>query len=296
MLNFPNPLPQSVRVATLLPPPLALSDYAPFAPLSFGAFGHMQMQDVSAASYAALVKCMERAFKAGSTAGYCPVASVKAVFFDMDSTVIAEESIVELAGFAGKADEVSRITERAMQGELDFKESLLQRVATLRGLPESIFAQVGERLTLMRGIQPFAAFCREINLPLYLVSGGFVQLASIIQRKVGFTAIRANVLEVVDGKLTGQVIGEIIDGDAKERFLRETCQGLGIDPRTACAVGDGANDIKMMDAAGVAVGFCPKPVLLPHLHALNAIGNHAFLGPLLFGRDLSITRSKLASW
>ncbi len=291
---IPNPLPKTVRLAALLPAPFSLSDYEPFAPLGEGLFGFAEMRDVTASSYADLMKHFARAFRAGATVGYSPVPRVKAVFFDMDSTVIAQESIVELAAFAGTSAEVATLTERAMQGELDFKDSLEKRVATLRGLPESVFAEVGERLTLMKGIQAFSAFCREVKVPIYMVSGGFVQLAEIIQRKVGFTAIRANVLEVVGGTLTGKVAGEVVDGAVKKRFLVETCKALGIDPREACAVGDGANDLAMLSAAGVAVGFQPKPVLIPHLHALNAVGNHAFLGPLLFGRDLMIMRSRVA--
>lgn len=290
----PNPLPKTVRLAAMLPAPFSLSDYEPFTKLGAGPFGFTELGDVTETSYRELAKQFARAFKAGATVGFSPIPRVKAVFFDMDSTVIHQESIVELAAYAGTSEEVSRITERAMAGELDFKESLRRRVATLAGLPDSIFAEVGERLTLHRGIQAFAAFCRELKVPIYMVSGGFVPLAEIIQRKVGFTAIHANVLEVEGGKLTGRVAGEIVDEDVKQRFLLETCEALGIDPREACAVGDGANDLKMMAVSGCAVGFQPKPVLLPHIQALNAAGNHAFLGPLLFGRDLMITRAKVA--
>lgn len=290
----PHPLPKTVRLAALLPAPFSLSDYEPFAPIGTGTFGFAEVKDVSPLSVTDLAAGFGRAFRAGATVGYSFVPRVKAVFFDMDATVIVEESLVELARVAGKAEEVAKITERAMAGELDFREALKKRVATLKGLPESVFAEVSERLTLNRGIQPFTAFCREIRIPCFMVSGGFVQLAEPIQRKVGFNAIKACTLEVEGGKLTGKVTGEIIDADAKLKFLNETCASLGISPREACAVGDGANDAKMLSAAGVAVGHKAKPILYPHLHALNATGNHGFLGPLLFGRDLTIIRSKVA--
>jgi phosphoserine phosphatase len=284
--------PRTVRLAALLPAPFSLSDYEPLTPVGSGTYGIASLADVTDVSYRELVANVGKAFRSAATLGYCPVAKVQAVFFDMDSTVIAQESIVELAAYAGKAEEVAHITERAMQGELDFKESLRARVATLKGLPETVFAEVGARLTLMKGIQQLVGLCRELRVPTYMVSGGFIQLAEVVQKQIGFTGIRANILDVVGGHLTGHVRGEIVDADVKQRFLRETCKAIGVDPKHACAVGDGANDLKMMDAAGVAVGFMPKPVLIPHLHALNAVGDHAFLAPLLYGRDPAGPRRK----
>jgi phosphoserine phosphatase len=281
-----------LRLAAAFPAPFALSDYEPFRPLGTGAFCTSVVQDLSEEAFARLKVAMAKAFDAGATAGYCLAPSVKAVFFDMDATVIAEESLVEIAAHAGKAAEVAVVTERAMAGELDFGQALAARVALLEGLPADVLDKVAGHLTLNRGIQPFVAFCREIGVPSFLVSGGFTHLAEVVRRKVGFAAVRANVLGIADGKLTGRVEGDIVDGQGKRAFLLATCARLGIAPEDAAAVGDGANDIPMLQAAGVAVGYKPKDVLLPHVHAVNRGGNHAFLAPLLFGRDLAITRSR----
>ncbi len=285
--------PRTLRVAAALPAPFALSDYEPFTAMSTGAFGFRVLEDVTEITLKSLRADCQKVFKNNVTFGYCPVPRVKAIFFDMDATVINEESLVTLAGYVGKAVEVEAITERAMAGELDFKASLKERVATLAGLPVETLPQVAARLTLMKGIQPFTAFARELGVPCFMVSGGFMQLAGEVQRKVGFQAIHANVLETMGGKLTGRVVGEIVDAEAKKKFVLATCEKLKISAAEACAVGDGANDLPMLQAVGVAVGHKPKAVLLPHLHAMNATGNHAFLAPLLFGRDVMITRSRL---
>jgi phosphoserine phosphatase len=180
-----------------------------------------------------------------------------------------------------------------MRGELDFRQALIERVALLRGLPAGVLPQVADTLTLMKGIQPLVAFCREIGVPAFMVSGGFVQLAEVVARKVGFAGSLANVLGVKGGQLTGTVEGDIVDGEAKRRFLLSTCDRLGIPPGAVAAIGDGANDLPMLSSAGIAIGHQPKPALLPHVQAVNTAGNHAFLGPLLFGRDISILRSRL---
>lgn len=243
-----------------------------------------------------LARC--RTFMAsGLSIGMSPVAlPIRAVFFDMDSTVIAEESIVELARAAEKEREVSMITEQAMAGELDFAEALRARVAMLKGLPASIIDEVGSRLTLNPGIQDFAAFCRDVKVPIFLVSGGFHDLAANITRRVGFAGFRANRLGILSqlgsDVLTGTIDGDIVDGIAKRNFMLETCKKLGIDPGQCAAVGDGANDLPMLQCAGVAVGYRPKSVLLPHIHAANMTGNHRFLAPLFFGRDLHRQRSR----
>lgn len=286
--------PKFVRVAAALPAPFVLSDYEPLTALSAGAFGFSVLADVTQVTMNELAETCQKVFKNNVTFGYCAVPRVKAIFFDMDATVIVEESLVTLASYAGKGKEVAAITERTMAGELDFKASLQERVATLKGLSATILPEVAARLTLMKGIQPFAAFCRELGVPLFLVSGGFTQLAGEIQRKVGFQGIHANVLETEDGKLTGRVVGDVVDAEAKKNFMLATCAKLGITPAEVCAVGDGANDLPLLKAVGVAVGHRPKPVLLPYLHAVNATGNHAFLGPLLFGRDVAITRARLS--
>ena len=246
--------------------------------------------DVTPARFEAMQTVMQKAFATGATAGYCAVPKVRAVFFDMDATVVLEESLVTLAAKVGKAAEVAAVTERAMAGELDFKTSLTERVKVLAGMDASVLPAVADTLTLMPGIQAFAGFCRQIGVPLFMVSGGFMQLAETVRRKVGFAAIKANWLEETGGKLTGRVAGEVVDAEAKRQFLIETCARLGITPAEAVAVGDGANDLPMMQVAGCAVGHQPKAVLRPVLHAQNAHGNHSFLAPLLFGRDVASAR------
>ncbi len=265
-------------------------------PLGSGTYGQLDIIDATQREEAELVRAVGKAMAAGLTVGLCPLSTrIKAVFFDMDSTVILEESIVELARAAGSHESVARITERAMAGEIDFETALRERVATLKGLSSSVLAEVSQRLTLANGIQAFAGFAREIRLPLFLVSGGFSILAATVARRVGFDGWFANDLQVADGRLTGQLEGPVVDADAKRAFLESTCLRLGIKPDQVCAVGDGANDIPMLKAAGVAVGFSPKPVLLDACDAANFSGDHRFLAPLLFGRDVSVRRSSSPS-
>jgi phosphoserine phosphatase len=287
----------TVRLCSLLPVPLALSDYEPIEGLKgsgpmgspYGCSATLELGD---GAYKKLLAACHKAFTKGATFGLCPVRRIKAVFFDMDATAIAQESLVELARAVGKEKEVEAITQRAMAGQLDFKAALVERVAVLSGLSEDVFAQVYSTLIINPGLQAFVAFCREIGVKVYLVSGGFMQLAEPLQRFLGIDDVQANTLEVVNKQLTGRVTGDIIDAEGKRHFMLQTCKSLSISPEEVAAVGDGANDIPMLNAAGVAVGYKPKPILIPHLHAQNAHGDHRFLAPLLFGRDLSIVRSR----
>ena len=178
-----------------------------------------------------------------------------------------------------------------MAGEIEFKEALIQRVSLLRGLPESALAEIGAGLTLNRGIQALVAFCRQLGVKTFMVSGGFLALAEIVSRKVGFDGISANGLEVAEGVLTGRLSGPIVDAKSKEEFLIRTCKRFSFTPGEAAAIGDGANDALMLKAAAVAVGFKPKSVLHPLIHGAINNGDFRFLAPLLFGRDLSIKRA-----
>jgi phosphoserine phosphatase len=281
-----------LRIASVQPADVLLSDYEPFTSLGSGTYGISEPASVSDKTGPQVDAVVRQVYRKKKTCGWSSLKSAKAVFFDMDSTVVAEETIVELARFAGKEAEVAAITERAMLGELDFMAALKERVATLAGLSSNILWEVSQRMTVNKGMQAFAGFCREIGVPIFLVSGGFMEVATPFQRKIGFADIRANCLAVRDGLLTGETDGPVIDGEAKLQFMLETCGRLGILPEQAAAVGDGANDLPMLKAAGIGVGFMPRPVLLEHVQAAIFDGDHRFLAPLLFGRSCEHTRCK----
>ncbi|MDR5732086.1 phosphoserine phosphatase SerB [Caballeronia sp. LZ025] len=185
------------------------------------------------------------------------------VAMDMDSTLITIECIDEIADFCGLKAEVAAITEASMRGEIkDFNESLTRRVALLKGLDASALERVyEERLRLSPGAERMLEGARAAGLKTLLVSGGFTFFTERLQARLGIDYTRANTLEIVDGKLTGKVIGEIVNADAKARTLRETCEKIGIDPKRAIAMGDGSNDLKMMAEAGLSVAFRAKPVV-----------------------------------
>ena len=180
---------------------------------------------------------------------------------DVDSTLIEDEVIELLAEFAGKRDEVAAVTERAMAGELDFSESLVARVATLKGLPESVFENVFAQIRVTAGALEMISAVQAAGGFVGAVSGGFNQILNPLAEALGLDVARANELEVVDGFLTGKVIGQIIDRVAKADALLEWSKETGIDIGRTVAVGDGANDLEMMARAGLAVAFNAKPVV-----------------------------------
>ena len=181
------------------------------------------------------------------------------VVFDVDSTLIEDEVIELLAEVAGKRDEVAEVTERAMAGELDFAQSLIQRVATLAGLPESVFAEVQNRIRITTGAKETIAAIQSAGGKVGAVSGGFIQLLTPLAAELNLDFARANELEVIDGKLTGKVIGKIIDRSAKAESLREWSAISGL--TNTVAVGDGANDLEMMAQADLGVAFNAKPIV-----------------------------------
>ncbi|BDS50502.1 phosphoserine phosphatase SerB [Rhodoluna lacicola] len=181
------------------------------------------------------------------------------VVFDVDSTLIEDEVIELLAEVAGKREEVAAVTERAMAGELDFAQSLIERVATLAGLPESVFADVQSRIRITTGAKDTIAAIQAVGGKVGAVSGGFIQLLTPLAAELNLDFARANELEVVDGKLTGKVIGKIIDRSAKAEALREWSVVSGL--TNTVAVGDGANDLEMMALADLGVAFNAKPIV-----------------------------------
>ena len=203
------------------------------------------------------------------TRGFTPplrLADFRLVAFDMDSTLIDIECVDEIAAEAGRKAEVAAITDAAMRGEIaDFKDSLRRRVALLAGVPESALRQVRERLCLNPGVEAFVAACRAAGLKTLLVSGGFTFFSEHVRQRLQLDFARANVLEVADGRLTGRLLdrpwGDIVDGAEKRRVLLEVCELMGIDPARAIAVGDGANDLPMMAAAGLSIAYHAKPAV-----------------------------------
>ncbi|QCP49509.1 phosphoserine phosphatase SerB [Trinickia violacea] len=185
------------------------------------------------------------------------------VAMDMDSTLITIECIDEIADFCGLKAEVAAITEASMRGEIkDFNESLTRRVALLKGLDASALERVyDERLQLSPGAEAMLAGAKAAGLRTLLVSGGFTFFTEKLKARLNLDFTNANTLEIVDGKLTGNVLGEIVNADVKARTLRETCAKLGIAPTQAIVMGDGSNDLKMMDEGGLSVAFRAKPVV-----------------------------------
>ena len=183
------------------------------------------------------------------------------VVFDVDSTLIEDEVIELLADVAGKREEVAAVTERAMAGELDFAESLIERVKALAGLPESVFKDVFDRVTITRGAQALIDAVHAGGGKVGAVSGGFNQVLAPLASQLNLDFARANELEVIDGKLTGKVIGKIIDRTAKADALREWSAESGIALENTVAVGDGANDLEMLALANLGVAFNAKPIV-----------------------------------
>lgn len=183
------------------------------------------------------------------------------VVFDVDSTLIDQEAIELLADFAGSRDLVSDITERAMLGELDFSESLIQRVATLQNLDYSVLEQVSRLLTPTKGAKALIEEIHHRGGMAAAVSGGFIQLLAPLKNELNLDFELANTLEVMDQKLTGKVVGKIIDREAKAEALIGWAAELGVEREKTIAVGDGANDLGMMEVAGLSVAFCAKPIV-----------------------------------
>jgi phosphoserine phosphatase len=202
------------------------------------------------------------------------------VAMDMDSTLITIECIDEIADFCGLKAEVSAITEASMRGEIkDFNESLTARVALLKGLDAQALEHVFiERLKLSPGAETMLAAVKAAGLRTLLVSGGFTFFTERLKAQLGLDFAYANTLEIVDGKLTGKVVGEIVNASVKARTVRETCAKLGIATSQAIVMGDGSNDLEMMAESGLSIAFRAKPVVRK---AANVALNHVGLDGLL---------------
>lgn len=181
---------------------------------------------------------------------------------DMDSTTIEIECIDEIAKLAGVGEEVAEVTERAMQGELDFAASLKQRVATLNGASESILAEVASNLPLMPGLRPLLDLLKDHQWRIAVASGGFTYFTGYLQKELQLDATQANVLEITDGKLTGKVLGDITDAQVKADTLGRLANEFDIAADQTVAMGDGANDLLMLAASNLGVAYKAKPVVL----------------------------------
>ncbi|MCL4746008.1 MAG: phosphoserine phosphatase SerB [Burkholderiaceae bacterium] len=202
------------------------------------------------------------------------------IAFDMDSTLITIECIDEIADYVGRKAEVAAITQAAMRGEIaDYDESLRRRVALLAGLSASTLQQVyDERVRLSPGARTLIDACRGAGLKVVLVSGGFTFFTDRLHARLGFDYSRSNTLEIIDARLTGRVVGEIVNAEGKRRFVEQVCERIGCTPAQSVVVGDGANDLRMMAIAGISVAYHAKPIV--HTETKHAV-NHCGLDSIL---------------
>jgi phosphoserine phosphatase len=210
------------------------------------------------------------------------------IVFDVDSTLIQQEVIEMLAARAGTLDAVAAITDAAMRGELDFAESLHQRVGTLAGLSAEVLDEVAEDVMLTPGARTTVRTLRRLGYHVGVVSGGFRQVIEPLAHELMLDFVAANELEIVDGKLTGRVVGQIVDRPGKAKALRDFADQVGVPMAQTVAVGDGANDIDMLSAAGLGIAFNAKPALR---EVADASLSHPYLDTVLF--LLGVTRGEI---
>jgi len=238
----------------------------------------LALADATAAGLAALRGAVADAAPEGFDTAIVPAglrsAARKLLIMDVDSTLIQQEVIELLAAYAGKREEVAAVTEAAMRGELDFAQSLHARVAVLAGLPADVVHSVRREVKLSEGADQLVAAFKAAGHTVAVVSGGFNQILEPIAAELGLDYWQANELEIVDGALTGKVLGAVVDRAAKEKYLREWAAAEGIALEHTVAVGDGANDLDMLGAAGIGVAFNAKP-------AVRAVADAALNMPYL---------------
>ena len=238
----------------------------------------LALPDATAAGLAALRGAVAEAAREGFDTAIVPAAlrtaARKLLIMDVDSTLIQQEVIELLAAYAGKREEVAAVTEAAMRGELDFAQSLHARVAVLAGLPADVVHSVRQEVKLSEGADLLVAAFKAAGHTVAVVSGGFNQILEPIAADLGLDYWQANELEIVDGALTGKVLGAVVDRAAKEKYLREWAAAEGIALEHTVAVGDGANDLDMLGAAGIGVAFNAKP-------AVRAVADAALNMPYL---------------
>lgn len=195
------------------------------------------------------------------------------ICFDMDSTLIQTECIDELAERAGVGEQVKAITERAMRGEIDFKESFTERVALLKGLDVSVMKEIAENLPITEGVERLMFVLKHYGYKIAILSGGFTYFGEYLKQRFGIDYVYANELEVENGKLTGRYLGEIVDGKRKAELLRLLAQVEKVDIAQTIAVGDGANDLPMLSTAGLGIAFHAKPKVVENAEqSINTIG------------------------
>ncbi|MCW2835132.1 MAG: phosphoserine phosphatase [Nocardioides sp.] len=214
--------------------------------------------------------------------------SMRLIVMDVDSTLIQGEVIEMLAAHAGCEDEVARVTDQAMAGELDFEQSLRARVALLKGVPASAIDEVYEAITLAPGARTLVRVLRRLGYRFALVSGGFSQITDRLAADLGIHYSRANELEILDGLLTGQVLGSVVDRAGKARALREFAADIGVPEGATIAIGDGANDLDMLNAAGLGIAYNAKPMVRD---AADAAVNVPYLDTIMY--LLGITREEI---
>lgn len=216
------------------------------------------------------------------------------ICFDMDSTLIETEVIDELAMRAGVGDQVKAITERAMRGEIDFIESFKERVSLLKGLDESVMREIAENLPITEGVERLMYVLKRYGYKIAILSGGFTYFGNYLKDKFGIDYVYANELEIIDGKLTGRYLGDIVDGKRKAELLRLIAQVEKVDITQTIAVGDGANDLPMLSIAGLGIAFHAKPKVAANARqSINTIGLDGVLYFLGFKDSYLDERGKL---